>query len=204
MKTQQGYILFFSMILTAIILSLLIGIATIAFRQRIFSQQVRQSTVSLYAADTALQCLIAADAAGRFGSVPADLVGGPYLGFVYCNGGAGTTSGDTYSGPNGSTIFLWDTDQHSGLSNNGFDLIEVVPAGSAVSACARGRITKFEDTGQTNALGDPIYKHTIEVWGYNVACTDLQDHDAYISSGNVSNIETILTERSLSYTYESE
>lgn len=220
-KKQDGFIILFSVLITAIILSVTLGIANVAFRQRIFTQQVTQSTKAFYAAETALECLVALDARGDFGQDPYP-TSMPTSVNAYCNGlstpsvsssptvGTGPycaneplTSPDYCPGGGlafGSTVYDFDP-----VNFPSSTFIEVSDTGSTLTGCARAKVTKYYDTGLSNLTEK--YKHVIQVWGYQVDCATLQTQLTFAANpvgplgfGPTNNI----VERSLSYTYESE
>ncbi len=199
-KNSEGYILLFSVILTSILLSIVIGIITMTMRQRIFTQQVNQSTRSFYAADTGLECLIALDTRGDFGTVPDTPVTNPVT--ASCTGatvggpGGLSKSGIPVAGAGGN-IF----DYNPIIAGSG-TFLEVQETGGT-KICARARVAKFRDTGNVDILtGKTIYEHTIEVWGYNVDCLTLHDHYLAVGNGDISPQARLLVERNLTYTYQ--
>jgi hypothetical protein len=198
-KNSNGYILLFSIILTSILLSIAIGMITMAVRQRIFTQQVNQSTRSFYSADTALECLTALDNRGDFGTLP-----GVPAGAVSATcaadyqGGAVVTSTTPSPGPGGSSIYEYDP----ALSGSAF--LEIRNSNDS-EVCARARVTKFNNIG-VSPTNPPlsVYEHKIEVWGYNIDCVKLQDHFYFVNNGPQSPYARFLVERSLTYTYQTE
>ncbi len=225
-KKQDGFIILFSVLITAIILSITLGVANVAFRQRIFTQQVTQSTKAFYAAETALECLVALDARGDFGqdpyptSMPTDVN-------VYCNGitapatpnvsnspivgtGPYCADEDPMTSPTycpggglgvGSTVYEFDPVNFSPST-----FIEVSDTSGALTGCARARVTKYYDTGLSNLT--ERYKHVIQVWGYQVDCATLEAQLTFALSNPSSPLgfgpTNNIVERSLTYTYESE
>ncbi len=197
-KNSGGYILLFSIILTSIMLSIVIGIITMSLRQRIFTQQVNQSTRSFYAADTGLECLIALDAAGYFGTLVAPATGAVE---AVCNGVYSGTTGTSFSTsptvlPGVGTVFEYD-------AMAGSQFLQVANPDTQ-NVCARARVTKYNNLGASPIIPLTIYEHKIEVWGYNVNCTVLHDHYLAIDAVLMSPQSRFLVERSLTYTYQTE
>ena len=65
-KKQKGYAILFTIVVTGIIISLTIGMTNIAFRHRVFSKEAVDSSKSLFAADTGLECALFHDSQGLF------------------------------------------------------------------------------------------------------------------------------------------
>lgn len=203
-KSNRGYVMLFSMLITAIILSVIIGIANVSFRQRQFTQQVTQSTRAFYAAETALECLTALDDRGDFGDLlnPATTTGFPSVPAT-CDTTTPSTQSTAYATSSG---WVYDYD----FTNSGTG-IEVTPD-PAIPMCARAQVIKYTEYdsdgigGQDlSPAGTPLWLHTIRVWGYNVNCTDLASYFNDINNLLLqSPISAKLVERSLSYTYITE
>ncbi len=197
-KNSDGYILLFSIILTSIMLSIIIGVISMATRQRIFTQQVNQSTRSFFAADTGLECLVALDNRGDFGTL---LLPAPGPVPAICNGVYGGITGTSISttpvnGANG-IVFEYNT----AIQDDGFLQVNNP---DVQNACGRGRVTKYNNLGPSPTIPLTIYEHKIEAWGYNVSCDQLEDHYIAINNGLVSPYARYLVERSLTYTYQTE
>ncbi len=193
--TQSGYVILFSILITAIILTIIIGIANVSFRQHQFTTQVTQSTKAFYAAETALECIQAIDNKGLFvydiTQPPADVV-------LFCDV---NTTPIIVNAPAGSPPYVYEF----GYGNNG-SLIEVSPNPTDFPMCARARVTKYEvaPTQPNPPNGLTRYLHTIQSFGYNVSCADLATHLDAITANQPSPIANRLVERSLSYSYQSE
>lgn len=188
-NTQSGYILFFAMIVSSIVLSLILAISLVAFRQGIFTREVRESTKAFYAADMALDCLIPLDNRGDFGiDSTSVLTSGP---FTACDGVTIVQPRIEQTTPP-TTLYSYGSD--GDLFNT------LIPVGSGI--CARAEVIKFiprPDLPASNA--GQMYETNITTWGYNISCADYHQHMFNVSQGTPSAVQTRLVERSLNYTY---
>jgi hypothetical protein len=210
---NNGYVMLFSILITAIILSIIIGIANVSFRQRQFTQQVTQSTRAFYAAETALECLIALDSRGDFGDI-SNLPPGPpppIPADTDCDGDSFFTSQSNIDNTTMPPSWIYKYEAY-GTSSYALP----VSSDPSVPVCARAKVTKYDifdvapgppdgiqDTSPSPA-NTPLWLHSIEVWGYNVSCADLNQYYIDINGGSVSPIANKLVERSLSYRYVTE
>lgn len=189
-NTQSGYILFFAMIVSSIVLSLLLAISLVAFRQSIFTREVRESTKAFYAADMALDCLTPLDNRGDFGIDSTSVLStGP---LTLCDGLTPIQPRVEQTTPP-TTLFSYGSD--GDLFNT------LLPVGTSI--CARAEVTKFiprNDIPPTNP-GGVVYETNITTWGYNVSCAEYHQHVFNVSQGTSSAVQTRLVERSLNYTY---
>lgn len=185
---QSGYILFFAMIVSSIMLSLLLAISLVAFRQGIFTREVRESTKAFYAADTALDCLTPLDNKGDFGIDSTSVVAtGP---LTVCDGA--TVIQPLVNQLNPSTSFVYGSD------GDAFNTL--IPVGDTI--CARAEARKFIPRLDIPAPnGGTMYETSITTWGYNISCTDLHQHTFSVYQGDPSAFQSRLVERSLNYTY---
>ncbi len=191
---NKGYVMLFSILVTGIILSIVIGIANITFRQRIFTQQVRQSTTAFYAAEAGLDCFLALDNVGYFGTEPsmstkpnpAEIDCDPYSSIGPITAAPvdnlGTGEGVTYS-------FTYEQS----------NLVVTHPR-----TCASVVVTKYIDMGPNVPNTANIYRHTFDVKGYNLPCDDIHTHFWAVYATMISPFQNSIVERSLSYSYETE
>lgn len=187
-NTQSGYILFFAMIVSSIVLSLLLAISLVAFRQSIFTREVRESTKAFYAADTALDCLTPLDNKGDFGIDSTTLVTTAPI--TVCDGV--TTMQPRIDELNPGTGFVYGSDGQA------FNTLLVV----GQNMCARAEVRKFIPRGDIPAPnGGLMYETNITTWGYNISCTNFHQHMFSVYQGDVSEFQSRLVERSLNYTY---
>lgn len=205
-NNQIGYVMLFSILITAIILSIIIGIANVSFRQQIFTRQVTDSTRAFYAAETALDCIKALDERGDFGNAPSS-TGGPTPSIdMYCDGSTVLTSNYYTVLPGGEWVYEYNTDgPATGLEVSPDNFSAGTTSDSPM--CARAKITKYIDTGN-QLFGLQVYNHIIEVWGYNISCIDLDAHFDAINPASgtptISPVANKIVERSLKYTYQTE
>lgn len=191
-NTQSGYILFFAMIVSSIVLSLLLAISLVAFRQSIFTREVRESTKAFYAADMALDCLTPLDNRGDFGIDSTSVLStGP---FTACDGITVIQPRVEQPPTPPTTLFSYGSD------GDLFNTLLLVGSG----ICARAEVTKFiprNDIPPTNP-GGVVYETNITTWGYNVSCADYHQHIyTTLILGTPSSVQGRLVERSLNYTY---
>lgn len=185
---QSGYILFFAMIVSSIILSLVLAISLVAFRQSIFTREVRESTKAFYAADIALDCLTPLDNKGDFGIDSTTVV--TVAPSAVCDGLTLVESRINELNP--GTAFVYGTDGQT------FNTLLSV----GQNMCARAEVRKFIPRGDIPAPnGGIMYETNITTWGYNISCADFYQHMFSVYQGDVSEFQSRLVERSLNYTY---
>lgn len=171
-QKKGGYVVLFSMIISAIVLSVIIGLSNIAFRQRVFTKESQQSSMSIANADLALECANAYDMSGLFEVDPS----GSPINTPYANCVDNSVINPTYStNPNNSVTFdsqFFETPR---------------------KGCARFTITK--NIPDVNQSGDPVYRTEVTGKGYNISCADTQTE-----LNNLVRSQT-LVERQLGYSY---
>jgi hypothetical protein len=191
-----GYILLFSIVVTSIILSITLGISYMAFRQSVFTNEVKQSAKVFYVADTTLDCLVALDNRGSFGIDSNNL---PDIGpKTNCEG---DSEGYIVNPPIFDYFYyLFDYDFVSESEPNGpYDTLIRVDQ----NVCARAEVKKFIDLSEIGPNGGKMFEHSIDVWAYNLSCEDYANHMKYSSEGDTSRFKNIV-ERKLNYTYQTE
>lgn len=170
-KNTKGYAILFSIIVTGIVLSLVLGMANIAFRQGIFSKEAKDSSKALFAADSGLECVNVWDISNMFELMPDDVN-------ITCVESFG--SFNMRKDDNGDGSFTYE----SGL----------VPASADQSLCMNVSITK-NIFAYNDENGQPVFATRLDSKGYNKSCSTTSD----ILDANTEN--NLLVERRLSNTY---
>ncbi len=135
---RSGFILLFAVTLSAIILSITLGVANITYKEVSFSTSARDSNDAFFAADTGAECALFYDKLGNT-SFPIDGVGAPAS--INCAGRTATVA-SAVNGSGASYSFI------------------IHSMGSLNTACAKVNIVK-------NTTESPA-KVTITSTGYNV------------------------------------
>lgn len=171
-KNQNGgYVLLITVLIASVILAMTLGMANTAYREETFAIQAKESYIAFFAADTGLECSLAAD---RVAMSPFD---GPNP-VMRCVDQSISTLGDT--SPSDPEERVYDFD----IASSGI----VIPGGG----CAHVIIRK-------NAVVNPVagLRGTIiESRGYNLPCDET---DAILAAG--SGDSRLLVERALRATY---
>jgi hypothetical protein len=166
-----GYVLLITVLIASVILAITLGMANTAYREETFGIQAKESHIAFFAADTGLECALAAD---RVASSPFE---GPNP-MIRCAEQSITTLGDTSIVDAEERVYDFD------IASSGI----TIPGGG----CAHIIVRK-------NALVDALsgVRGTIvESRGYNLPCTEV---DAILVSGSVDT--RLLVERALRATY---
>ncbi len=171
-NTQGGYVLLITVLIASVILVMALGMANTAYREATFGIQAKESHLAFFAADTGLECALAADrvAASAFANPEA---------ILHCAETSISTLGD--SGGDGiERIYDFDISDVDGAVE--------IPGGG----CAHIVVKKSTLIDPVNNLRGTI----IESKGYNLPCTET----AQILFNGTQN-SRLLVERALRATY---
>jgi|JI10StandDraft_1071094.scaffolds.fasta_scaffold26155_6 hypothetical protein len=171
-KNQNGgYVLLITVLISSVILAMTLGMANTAYREETFAIQAKESYIAFFAADTGLECALAAD---RVAGSPFD---GPNP-VIRCADQSITTIGDT---------------SPADVEERVYDF-EIASAGVTIpdGGCAHIIVRKNAVVNTLSGLRGTI----IESRGYNLPCDET---DAILISG--SGDTRLLVERALRATY---
>lgn len=154
---QSGYTLLFAIIVSSVVLSIAAFILSVSRKQIVLSSVTRDSTLAIYAADSAIQCLVASYYEGNLATTTKDSNGNivNLKGQVYCAGL--NTDSDFQRAQGANSEFNYKTD-------NGYSVYELANPfyfNFINDTCAIGYIYDGYDN-TTNK-----HKTIIEVRGYN-------------------------------------
>jgi Tfp pilus assembly protein PilX len=66
LKTKQGFVSLFAVLMSLVILAITIGISTVAFKENVLAFSAREGSYAFFAADTGLECALYHDSEGVF------------------------------------------------------------------------------------------------------------------------------------------
>ena len=170
-SSTAGFVALFAVLISAIVLTITLGIANISYKEVLLTSQARDANFAFFAADTGAECALYADIQkngfGQYDS-SSDSVGAPDSDFE-C---AGTTQDFT----RGGTLDFYLPFQSS----------------PTVNSCAHVTVDKNAPIDSDND-GTPESFTKIESLGYNATCTDIQN------LGSATNLRIV--ERAIRVTY---
>lgn len=171
---KKGYTLLFSIIVASVVLSIAVFILSISRKQFILASVSRDSTMAIYAADSAIQCAIQSYMNFRFAT--STLVGDPAVAvpsnaFMNCNGqpvsspyrNAGIGEFSIYNLANNDGLRVEVTSQPLGFynySNNSCALVTVIQGYDATDNSKHKTIIEargYSDANSAPCSGGSIY-----------------------------------------------
>ncbi len=162
---NRGFVLLFTVVLTAIILSIALGVSNISLKEINFSTSVKNTNEAFYAADSGVECALYYDK----NLAPNLTGGGSYNVF-------GVPTTDVVTQCNGVDVAL-DQNASGGPTTLGPWVFNLTSLGSEGRACALVTVTKTN--GSTNILSR----------GYNIGHEDLDAPNCNSSaSGRVERV----------------
>lgn len=171
-KEQGGYILLITVLVASIILVMALGMANTAYREATFGIQAKESHIAFFAADTGLECALAADRTATSAFLNPEAT-------IHCAEASINTIGEN-GGDGIERVYDFDIADEDGAVN--------LPNGG----CAKITVRK-------NTLLDPDnnFRGTIiESKGYNLSC---EETSQILFNGTANS--RLLVERALRATY---
>ncbi len=170
-KRDGGYVLLITVLISSVILAMTLGMANTAYREETFAIQAKESHIAFFAADTGLECALAAD---RVAGSPFD---GPNP-TIRCADQSITTLGDTSPADSEERVYDFD------IASSGVR----IPDGGCAHIIVRKNALVNQLAGTRGTI--------IESRGYNLPCDET---DTILTSG--SGDTRLLVERALRATY---
>lgn len=178
-KTQKGFALLIAILTASIVLAIGISILNIALKGFLLSTTVRESQTAFYAADAGIEC-------ARY--------------FDFSENGGHRFERGSPSGPMrcmGGNVFQVNDDTntvHTAIGNNNFGATEgfQIEWGDP-EICARVYVTKYRNDsgtvsmpdgkGGTETCAQGFTCTIVQSYGYNRACTDIEDDPRTVERG---------------------
>lgn len=147
-KNEKGFVALFAVLMAAIILAIVVGLSSVAYKEAVLTSSAREGQYAFFAADTGAECALYADKQGAF---------------VGVSGGGGISPGDFECGENPIGSISNGAEPSVNFS---FDISD-----PSRNACAWVNVQKnYQDPLST----DPDATFTkIVSRGYNISCADL-------------------------------